>query len=118
MFDARNELFLCANHFIEAVEAVRVQGAALQLLREFLCLNANAEIVYAPDINAYFLRLDEVDRWGNKRVGMLDAVSTMPFKAIDVFRSEIATWAPQDYAHVRDTTGLNALIKLGLPVSN
>ncbi|WP_256590209.1 hypothetical protein [Pseudomonas sp. Irchel 3A7] len=118
MFDPRNELLLCANHFIEAVEAVRGQGAALQLLREFLCLKAHAEIVYAPDINAYFLRLNDVDRWSNKRVGMLEAVSTMPFKAIEVFQAEIATWAPQDYAHVRDSLGVNALIKLGMPVSS
>ncbi|MGE8068853.1 hypothetical protein [Pseudomonas sp. NPDC089569] len=118
MFDPRNELPLCAGHYVQAIEAVRGKGAALQLLREFLCLNAHAEIVYASDINAYFLRLDEVDRWSNKRVGMLDAVSTMPFKVIEVFRAEIATWAPQDYAHVRDSLGLNALIKLGLLPGN
>ncbi|MHA3736462.1 hypothetical protein ACXR0M_12390 [Pseudomonas sp. Eth.TT006] len=79
MFDPRNELLLCASRYIQAVEAVRGKGAAPQLLREFLCLSAHAEMVYAPDINAYFLRLNDVDRWSNKRVGMLDAVTTMPF---------------------------------------
>ncbi|WP_236195472.1 hypothetical protein [Pseudomonas glycinae] len=118
MVDPRNELHLCASHYIQAVKAVRGQGAALQLLREFLCLNAHAEIVYAQDINAYFLRLDDVDRWSNKRVGMLDAVATMPFKSVEAFRAEISTWTPQDYAHVHDTTGLDALIKLGLPLGN
>ncbi|WP_256575901.1 MULTISPECIES: hypothetical protein [unclassified Pseudomonas] len=118
MVDPRNELHLCASHYIQAVEAVRGQGAALQLLREFLCLNAHAEIVHAQDINAYFLRLDDVDRWSNKRVGMLDAVATTPFKSVEAFRAEIATWTPQDYAHVHDTTGLDALIKLGLPLGN
>ena len=118
MFDPRNELLLCASHYIEAVEAVRGQGTALQLLREFLCMNAHAEFVCAPDINAYFLRLDDLDRWSNKRVGMLDAVTTMPFKSLEVFRAEIATWTPQDYAHVHDTTGMDALIKLGLLSDN
>ena len=118
MFDPRNELPLCASHYIKAVEAVRGQGAALQLLREFLCLNALAEMIYAVDINAYFLRLDDLDRWSNKRVGMLDAVSTMPFKSVEVFRAEIATWTPQDYAHVHDSMGLNALIELGLLLGN
>ncbi|MFJ3010676.1 hypothetical protein [Pseudomonas fluorescens] len=118
MVDPRNELHLCASHYIQAVEAVRGQGAALQLLREFLCLNAHAEIVYAPDINAYFLRLDDVDRWSNKRVGMLDAVATMPFKSFEVFQAEIATWTSQDYAHLRNTTGMDALIKLGLLPGN
>lgn len=101
-----------------AVEAVRGQGAALQLLRECLCLNAHAEIVCAPDINAYFLRLDDVDRWRNKRVGMLDAVATVPFKSFEVFQAEIATWTSQDYEHVRNTTGMDALIKLGLLPGN
>lgn len=114
----RNELHLSASHYIQAVEAVRGQGAALQLLREFLCLNAHAEIVYAQDIKAYFLRLDDVDRWSNKCVGMLDAVATMPFKSVEAFRAEIVTWTTQDYAHVHDTTGLDALIKLGLPLGN
>lgn len=118
MFDPRNELPLCASHYIEAIEAVRGQGATLQLLRELLCLNAHAEMVYAPDINHFFLRLDDLDRWSNKRVGMLNAVSTMPFKSVEVFRSEIATWTPQDYAHVHDTTGMHALIKLGLLLGN
>jgi len=49
---------------------------------------------------------------------MLDAVATMPFKSVEAFRAEIATWTPQDYAHVHDTTGLDALIKLGLPLGN
>ncbi|EJM03526.1 hypothetical protein PMI18_01636 [Pseudomonas sp. GM102] len=93
-------------------------GAALQLLKEFLCLSARAEMVYAPGINAYFLRLDDVDRWSNKRVGMLDATATMPFKSMEVFRAEIATWTPQHYAHIHDTTGMDALIKLGLPLGN
>jgi len=35
MVDPRNELHSCANHYIKAVEAVRGQGVALQLLREF-----------------------------------------------------------------------------------
>jgi len=114
MFDPRNELPLCASHYIRAIEAVRGQGAALQLLREFLCLSANAEMAYTPDINAYFLRLDDPDRWSNKRVGMLDAVATMPFKSLEVFQAEIATWTPQDYAHVRGTTEMETLTKLGL----
>ena len=118
MFDPRNELPLCASHYIKAVEAVRRQGAALQLLREFLCLSARAEMVYALDIDAFFLRLDDLDRRSNKRVGMLDGVATMPFKSVEVFRSEIATWTPQDYAHVHDSTGLNALIELGLLLGN
>ena len=118
MFDPRNDLPLCASHYIKAVEVVRGQGAALQLLREFLCLSAHAGMIYAADINAYFLRLDDLDRWSNKRVGMLDAMATMPFKSLQVFRAEIATWTPQDYAHVRDTTGMDALIKLGLLLGN
>ncbi|PPA03968.1 hypothetical protein C4E44_11505 [Pseudomonas sp. MWU12-2312b] len=86
----------------------------MQLLREFLCLNAHAEIIYLPDTHCYVLRVDEVDRWSNKRVGMLEAVSTMPFKSVQIFRAEIATWEPWDYKHVADATGLNALIKIGL----
>ncbi|WP_228759134.1 hypothetical protein [Pseudomonas neuropathica] len=65
----------------------------------------SCRIVYAPDINAYFVRLDDVDRWSNKRVGMLDAVATMLFKSFEVFQAEIATWTSQDHAHVRNTTG-------------
>jgi hypothetical protein len=49
---------------------------------------------------------------------MLDAMATMPFKSVEIFRSEIATWTPQDYAHVHDTTGMDALIKLGLLQGN
>lgn len=45
---------------------------------------------------------------------MLEAIATMPFKSLDVFRAEIATWAQEDYANVVDANGLNALIELGL----
>jgi len=69
---------------------------------------------YVPNTHCYVLRVNEVDRWSNKRVGMLEAVSTMPFKAVQIFKAEIATWVPRDYAHVADATGLNALIKIGL----
>jgi hypothetical protein len=75
-------------------------------------------MVYAPGINAYFLHLDDVDRWSNKRVGMLDATATMPFKSVEVFQAEIATWTLQDYAHVHDATGMNALIRSGLLPGN
>ncbi|HEX4550434.1 hypothetical protein [Pseudomonas sp.] len=114
MFDPRNDLPLCASRYIAAIDAVCGQGTALELLKISLCLNDHAQIVYVEETGCYFLRVDEFDRWSNRRVGMLEAIATMPFKSLDVFRAEIATWAQEDYANVVDANGLNALIELGL----
>jgi hypothetical protein len=114
MTDSRNELPLCPNRYIHAINSVRGQGFALALLREALRLNTTAELIFSPGSNCFFLKLDDHDRWKNPRVGMLDAVSTMPFKASDIFKMEIGTWAIQDIVQVNDVMGVDALIELGL----
>lgn len=114
MTDTRNELPLCPNRYIYAVDSVRGQGFALALLRESLGLNPTAELILSPGSNCFFLKLDDHDRWKNPRVGMLDAVSTMPFKASDIFKREISTWTIQNLAQVNDTNGVDALIELRL----
>ncbi|MNG16882.1 hypothetical protein D3C84_1008280 [compost metagenome] len=45
---------------------------------------------------------------------MLDAVSTMPFKASDIFKREIGTWTIENIAQVNDIIGVDALIELRL----
>lgn len=114
MTDTRNELPLCPNRYIYAVDSVRGQGFALALLRESLGLSPTAELIFSPGSNCFFLKLDDHDRWKNPRVGMLDAVSTMPFKASDIFKREIGTWTIQNIAQVNDTIGVDALIELRL----
>lgn len=111
---APNDLPLCPNRMIVAVDAVRGAGFALELLREHLRLRASAKLVYSEYADCYFLQLDDVDRFQNSRVGMLDAMSTMPFRSSEIFRQEISTWTPSDIARVVDTDGLNALGELGL----
>jgi hypothetical protein len=114
MTDSRNELPLCPNRYIHAVDSVRGQGFALGLLRESLGLNSTAELIFSPGSNCFFLKLDDQDRWKNPHVGMLDAVSTMPFKASDIFKREIGTWTIQNIAQVNDIIGVDALIDLRL----
>ncbi|QDR68472.1 MULTISPECIES: hypothetical protein [Pseudomonas] len=111
---APHDLPLCPDRLIAAIEAVRGSGFALQLLREHLRLRASAKLVFSEYADCYFLQLDDVDRYQNSRVGMLDAMSTMPFRSSEIFRQEISTWTPADLARVVDTHGLKALAELGL----
>lgn len=115
----RHDLPLCPNRMIIAAEAVRGPGFALELLREHLRLRASAKLVYSEYADCYFLQLDDVDRYQNSRVGMLDAMSTMPFRSSEIFRQEISYWTPSDIARVVSIDGLKALGELGLilPVS-
>lgn len=110
----RHDLPLCPNRMIIAAEAVRGPGFALELLREHLRLRASAKLVFSEYADCYFLQLDDVDRYQNSRVGMLDAMSTMPFRSSEIFRQEISTWTPANIARVVDTDGLKALGELGL----
>ncbi len=110
----RHDLPLCPNRMIIAAEAVRGPGFALELLREHLRLRASAKLVFSEYADCYFLQLDDVDRYQNSRVGMLDAMSTMPFRSSEIFRQEVSTWTPADIARVVDTDGLKALGELGL----
>lgn len=111
---AQHDLPLCPNRMIIAVEAVRGIGFALELLREHLYLRASAGIVYSQDANCYFLQLDDLDRFENKRVGMTDAVSTMPFRSGEIFRQEISTWTSLEISRVIEPDQVKALIELGL----
>lgn len=99
---------------ITAVEAVRGTGFALELLREHLHLRASARLVYSAYAECYFLQLDDADRFQNKRVGMLDAMSTMPFRSSEIFRQEISTWTLSDISRVVEAEEVKALIELGL----
>ncbi|WP_111461833.1 hypothetical protein [Pseudomonas sp. URMO17WK12:I2] len=96
------------NKFILAIEAVRGPGAALALLREHLQLRPSARLVFSSYGGCYFLRLDDVDRFENRRVGQLEAVSIMPFKAGEIFRNEVSTWTAADVAGVEDAEGVGA----------
>ncbi|RXU69792.1 hypothetical protein CW358_03770 [Pseudomonas protegens] len=111
---ARHDLPLCPNRLITGIEAVRGAGFALELLCEHLHLRPSAELVYSAYAECYFLQLDDVDRFENKRVGMLDAVSTMPFRSSEIFRQEISTWTPSDISRVVEAEEVKALIELGL----
>ncbi|MEH6416540.1 hypothetical protein ACIPZG_06050 [Pseudomonas sp. NPDC089395] len=111
---APHDLPLCPNRLIVAVDAVRGSGFALELLREHLRLRASAKLIFSEHADCYFLQLDDIDRYQNSRVGMLDAMSTMPFRSSEILRKEISTWAPSDIARVVETEGLRALTELGL----
>lgn len=111
---ARHDLPLCPNRLIVAVEAVKGAGFALSLLREHLRLRASARLTFSPLSDCYFLELDDVDRYQNRNTGMLEAVSTMPFRSAELFRHEIATWTASDISRVQDAEGLKALRELGL----
>lgn len=86
---ARYDVPLCRNRLIVALEAVRGPGIALALLREHLQLRETAKLVFSSYSDCFFLRLDEIDRFQNRRVGGLEAVTTMPFKAGEIFKHEI-----------------------------
>ncbi|WP_143024614.1 hypothetical protein [Phytopseudomonas seleniipraecipitans] len=105
---------LCPNRLILAVEAVRGPGIALALLREHLQLRETATMVFSAYSDCFFLRLDEIDRFQNRRVGGLEAVSTMPFKAGEIFKYEVASWTVSDVAAVEGMQGVRALTALGL----
>lgn len=107
-----NDLPLCPNRLIAGVEAVRGSGFALELLREHLHLRGTACLVFSEYSDCYFLQLDDFDRYQNRRVGMLDAVSTMPFVSSDILKREISAWTPSDIAKVVDPKGLEALAEL------
>ncbi|MBV4540085.1 hypothetical protein [Pseudomonas vlassakiae] len=111
---AQHDLPLCPNRMIIAVEAVRGIGFALELLREHLHLRASAGLVYSQDANCYFLQLDDLDRFENKRVGMIDAVSTMPIRSGEIFRQEISTWTSLEISRVIEPDQVKALTELGL----
>lgn len=112
--DAQNELPLCSNRLIIAVEAVRGSGFALELLREHLHLRASARLVFSSYANCYFLQLDEIDRYQNPQVGLLYASSSMPSRTAQIFSQEILTWKPSDIDRVVEGEGRKALIELGL----
>lgn len=111
---ARHDLPLCPNRLITVIEAVRGAGFALELLRERLHLHPSAGLAYSAYAECFFLQLDDVDRFENKKVGMLDAVSTMPFRSSEIFRQEISTWTPSDISRVVEAEEVKALIELGL----
>lgn len=114
MTNPQNELPLCASRYIQAVTAVRGEGAALQLLRESFSLRASARLHFVPDINCYFVELDDVDRWENPKVGKADAMATMPFKAADVMKKEICSWRLLEFAHIFDPVVLRVLVELSV----
>lgn len=111
---ATHELPLCPNRLIIAVEAVRGAGFALELLREQLRLRASAKLVFSTYSGCYFLQVDDFDRYQNRCIGMLEAVSTLPFRSAEIFKNEIAVWKPSDISQVVDANGLKALAELGL----
>ena len=104
---------LCPNRLILAIEAVRGPGIALALLREHLQLRETATMLFSACSDCFFLRLDEIDRFQNRRVGGLEAVTTMPFKAVEIFKREISTWTDRDVAGVKGAAGVKALEELG-----
>jgi hypothetical protein len=112
MSDTRHDLPLCASRYIDTVAAVRGTGAVLQLLRGSLNLRASARLLYVPEISCYFIELDDIDRWENPRVGMTEAMSTLPFKAADILKAEIKSWGLLDYAHITDPAVLQTLVDL------
>lgn len=111
---ATHELPLCPNRLIIAVEAVRGPGFAHELLREQLRLRASAKLVFSSYSGCYFLQVDDFDRYQNRCVGMLEAVSTLPFRSAEIFKNEIAGWKSSDISQVVDANGLMALVELGL----
>ncbi|WP_265535359.1 hypothetical protein [Pseudomonas saponiphila] len=111
---AQYDVPLCPNRLILAVEAVRGSGVALVLLREHLHLRTTAKLVFSTYSGCFFLQLDEIDRFQNQRVGMLEAVSAMPFKSSEIFKHEVSTWTVSDIAAVKDAVGIRALTELGL----
>ncbi|MDH1692595.1 hypothetical protein [Pseudomonas sp. GD03766] len=111
---APHDLPLCPNRMIVAVDAVRGAGFALELLREHLHLRASARLVYSQSSDCYWLQLDDFDRFQNPYVGMLEAVSTMPFRSGDILKREISNWTPADIARVKDADGLRAFTELGI----
>lgn len=112
MTDKRQELTLCASRYIDAVASVRGEDAVLQLLRVSLNLRASAQLLYVPEVNCYFLELDDADRWENPRVGTTEALSTLPSRAADILKAEIKSWGLLDYAHITDPAALQALVDL------
>lgn len=111
---AIHELPLCPNRLIIAIEAVRGPGFALELLREQLHLRASAKLVFSSYSGCYFLQVDDFDRYQNRYVGMLEAVSTLPFRSAEIFKHEITGWKSSDISRVVDANGLKALAELGL----
>ncbi|WP_458127559.1 hypothetical protein [Pseudomonas sp. Z2-11] len=111
---AQHDLPVCPNRLIMAVEAVHGPGAALALLREHLHLRATAKLVFSSYSGCFFLQLDEIDRFENWRVGMLEAVSSMPFKSSEIFKHTISTFTPSDIGRVKDAVGIRSLAELGL----
>lgn len=111
---AQHDLPLCRNGLITAVDAVRGTGSVIGLLREHLHLRASSRLVFSEYANCYFLQVDDRDRYQNPRVGMTDAVSTMPFRSHQILKQEMSSWNASDLAQVVDADGLKALIELGL----
>ena len=103
----RHNVPLCPNRFVVAMEAVRGSGFALALLREYLHLRASARIEFSTC--SYFLQLDDVDRYQNSWVGMLDAISAIPFRSSEIFKAEISNWTRSDISRVEDAAALKAL---------
>ena len=114
MTGPQNDVPICPNRLVIAVESVRGKGTALALMREHLHLGPSAKLLFSDQSDCYFLQLDDHDRWQNPRVGMLDAISTMPFKTGEILRREISTWSSADISTVDDEEGLHALHELGL----
>lgn len=110
----RHDLPMCPNRLIIAVDAIRCSGFALGLLREHLYLRPSAGLSVSDFADCYFLQLDDIDRYQNLRIGVLDAISTMPFRSADIFKKGISGWKPSDLAQVKEGDGLKALIELGL----
>lgn len=105
MPDSRNELPLCPKKYIQTISLVKGPGYPLTLIRSKLELNETAELIFSEFANSYFLKLDDQDRWENRRVGMINAVSTMPFTSLEIFKEEIATWSADDVARAQSVEG-------------
>lgn len=108
---------LCNPVLVEAVLAVRGEQGLMRILIEHFGLRPTARLcVFNPSEHetAYSLALDSVDRYENRQVGMIDALSTLPFTSQACLDRESKTWGLDDFREVSSPLGCRALLQLGL----
>jgi hypothetical protein len=98
---------LCPKKYIQAISLVKGHDYPLTLIRSKLGFNEVAELIFSGYADGYFLKLDDQDRYGNRRVGMIDAVTVMPFVSFEIFKEEIAMWSAGEATKVHSVEGFD-----------
>jgi hypothetical protein len=82
----QNQLPLCSNDLIHAFDKIHGKGAAFRILRERLKISLASRFFYSEYSASYWVELGDKDRYGNHRVGSLEARAQFSFITAQILK--------------------------------